>query len=426
MRSSATRSLRALIGGSCVALLAACASAPPPAPPSDAVFYPPAPELPRLQYLTSFNSSKDVQVQSQFDKFVVGEQPDLRLQKPYGVASRDGRVYVCDTMTTVLVFDTRNHSFAPLAGAQGEGRLLQPVNVSVDADGTKYVADPARGQVVAYGRDDQYLRAFGTPGNWRPVDAVAYQGRLYVADLANAVVKVFDLANGEPVATIGDKGTPEERLAQPTNLAFDAAGFLYVSDVGRFQVAKYDRDGHFKAKFGDPGDSVGHFARPKGIAVDRQGRLFVVDAAFNNVQLFNPDGRVLMAFGNAGDKPGTFQLPAKIAIDYDSVADFQKYAAPGFRIEYLVLVTSQFGPHLVNVFGYGAQEGRKYPSDAELLAQIDARRKEEIAKAEEAAKKAAAAKAAEEAKPAEATPPLPDATVPPAPEPAPESKPPVR
>jgi len=344
------------------------------------MFFPPSPELPRLLYLTSFSGSRDVETQSAFNRFVVGEKQDVKLDKPYGVAIHEGKIYACDTNATVVVFDLKSKVFENLKGAVGPGKLVQPTNISIEADGTKYVADPARGQIVAFDRDDQYLRAYGEPGAWRPVDAVAFEDRLYVADLANHVVKVFDKQGGELIKSIGDKGEPAERLDRPTNLAFDGEGYLYVTDFGRFQVVKFDRDGHFTSTFGKPGDGPGHFARPKGIALDRNGQLFVVDASYNNVQLFNKGGRILLFFGEGGEKPGNLLLPAKVAVDYDNLEYFKDYVEPSFQAEYLVLVTSQFGPHAVSVLAYGYEKGKQYPTDEELLRQIDERQKKELEK----------------------------------------------
>jgi DNA-binding beta-propeller fold protein YncE len=367
--------LRGILGTALAILLTACASAPPKRQETP-VFFPPAPELPRFQYLTSFSSLQDVEEQSAFNRFVVGQKQDVKLDKPYGLAIHDWKIYVCDTNSTVIIFDLRNKTFAPMKGAVGPGKLIQPTNIFIEKDGTKYVADPLRGQIVAFDRDDGYLRAYGEPGGWRPVDVVAYEDKLYVADIANGLIKVFDKQTGEVLKTLGGGGDPSERLDRPTNLALDAQGYLYVTDLGRFQVVKLDRDGHFKTAFGSLGDGPGHFARPKGISLDREGHLYVVDAAFSNVQIFNPEGRILMFFGGSGDQPGNFILPAKVAIDYDNVSYFQQFAQPDFQIDYLVLVTSQFGPRLVNVLASGRERGKRYPTDAELLNQIEERRQE--------------------------------------------------
>jgi DNA-binding beta-propeller fold protein YncE len=363
--------------GALALLLLASACATPVRKEEAPLFFPPAPGLPRIQYLTSFRGLKDVEEQSSFNRFVVGEQQDLRIDKPYGVALHDGRLYVCDTNASVIVFDLVSRRYSGLKGAVGPGKLIQPINISIEADGTKFVADPARGQVVVFDRNDDYVRAYGTPGNWRPVDAVPFADRVYVADPANGLVKVFDRASGEQVRTIGDKGVPSERLDRPTNLAFDGDGYLYVTDAGRFQILKFDRDGHYRSAVGRPGDNLGHFARPKGIAVDREGRLYAVDASFNNVQIFNREGRLLMYFGESGDVPGGFLLPAKVAIDYDNVKYFAKHVAPQFQVEYLLLVTSQFGERPLTILAFGQEKGKRYPTEEELLREIEEKRGKE-------------------------------------------------
>lgn len=376
-----SRRLRAALAPGLLALFAAgCASQPVKREP--AIFFPPAPALPRLQFLTSFNGLKDIEEQSGFDRFVVGEKLNLELDKPYGVAMYDGKIYVCDTNTTVIVLDLEKKLFSSMAGAVGQGRLSQPVNISIEADGTKYVTDPVRGQVVVFDRNDAYLRAIGEPGTWKPVDAVPFEDRLYVADNANGLVKIFDKASGELLKTIGDKGDPSERLDRPTNVAFDAKGNLYVTDIGRFQIVKFDRDGHFQSMIGKAGDTPGHFARPKGTAIDRNGLLYATDAAFNNVQIFSPEGRLLMFFGDSNLGPGGLMLPAKVAIDERNVAYFRSYAAPEFEVEYLVLVTSQFGERKVSVYGFGHEKGKHYPTEEELRQQIQERRKRELEKME--------------------------------------------
>ena len=161
----------------------------------------------------------------------------------------------------------------------GYGKLMQPINISIDKDGNKYVSDPIRNQVVMFDKNDFYVKAFGPVEGWKPTDAVAFEGLLYVADEKNGEIKVFDISSGALRNSIGKKG---ESMGLPTNLAFDSEGYLYVSDPGRFHIVKLDRDGNVRGTIGSLGKVPGSFARPRGIALDRQNRVYAVDAAFNN------------------------------------------------------------------------------------------------------------------------------------------------
>ena len=51
-------------------------------------------------------------------------------------------------------------------------------------------------------------------------------------------------------------------------------------------------------------------------------------------------------------RSGLTYLPAKVVIDYDNVDLFADRVAPGYKVEYLVIVTSQFGANKVSVFGF--------------------------------------------------------------------------
>jgi hypothetical protein len=355
-------------------VLAGCASAPPPVKETP-IFYPDPPDPPRVQYLKSFVGAKDfVPRQSVFSAFVTGRRDqNLRLDKPYGVAGYRGKIYVCDTNSTVMVFDLEKRTFGPLLGAQGIGKLIQPLNISIDKDGNKFVSDPIRSQVVMYDKNDMYVKAFGPVEGWQPTDAARYEDLLYVVDLKGPEIKIFDINTGALRNSIG-KG----QLALPTNIVFDKEGYMYVSDTSRFQILKLDRDGNVRKIIGSLGKLPGSFVRPRGLALDHDDRLYVVDGGFNNVQMFNPDGQLLLFFGQGGIDRGDLYLAAKVAIDYDDVKYFQQYADPNFQIQYLIIVTSQFGNQLVNVYGFGTEKGKVYKTDEELLKQL----KEEIEKRE--------------------------------------------
>jgi DNA-binding beta-propeller fold protein YncE len=345
------------LGACCVllGLLSGCATATRTASKSY-TFFPPAPDEPRLQFLTSFSSELDLGRSSRLADFITGRPTaPIRLVKPYGLALKDGKVFVCDTVgSRIQVFDLakkRSHYFAP----RGEGRLLMPINITIDTDGTRYVADTGRSQVLIFDKDDGFLGAIGTKDEMKPCDVAITADRLYVADLKGHAVRVYDKAARKLLFTVPhDPNTAEGgKLFSPTNLALDKQGRLVVADTGAFSVQVYDLEGKYVRSIGQQGVAPGLFARPKGVALDRNGLAYVVDAATQVVQIFDTEGRLLLFFGQPGASTrGELTLPAAVEVDYDNVGFFQKYLAPGHQCEYLILVTSQFGPRKVSVYGF--------------------------------------------------------------------------
>lgn len=351
-----------------MALLAGCAA--PPAkepPPRQAVFYPQPPDPPRVQHLATFASVRDLQPRTAggLKDFLFGDEkrPEA-LVRPYGVTMADGKIIVVDTRGPGLaVFDLRARTFALMSGT-GNGRMQRPINVAIDADGTKYVTDIGRNEILVYDRSDQFVRAFGSKGDFKPVDVAIAGERLYVVDIEHHEIHVLDKRSGKSLARFGKSGLePDKVLHLPTNLAIGPDGDVYVVETGNFRVARFTPDGKLVRHYGEAGQAPGQFARPKGIAVDRAGRLYVGDSAFQNVQVFDNAGRMLMAFGQAVEQSGGLNLPAGVALDYDGIELFRGLAEPGFAIEHLILVVSQFGPNQVDVFGFGKMRGAVYPPD---------------------------------------------------------------
>jgi len=378
LNQRASRNCRFVMLAALVLAVAGCA-APQKTQKPAVVFYPDPPELPRIQFLRSFTGAKDIESpKSAFEVFVAGEkESEKRLDKPYGIGVHKGRIYVCDTNRTVMVFDLETRTYGPLQGAQGAGKLLQPFNIAIDAEGNKYVADTVRRQVVVFDRDDLHAKTFGTPEGWKPVDAVPYGDRLYVADIKNGEIVVLDKSTGSVLKKFGQQGESSERLHLPTNLAFDRDGILYVSDAGKFQIFKFDRDGHFRGTIGRHGSEPGAFARPRGVAIDGENRLYAVDAAFENIQIFTTGGQLLLFFGKASRGPGGLYLPARVVVDTEHRKYFESYVDPNFEVESLLFVTNQFGDGMVNVYAFGKEKGKKYPSDEEILGKMKERFKQE-------------------------------------------------
>ena len=340
------------------------------------VFFPPPPNQPRLQFLRSYSGAEDFGgLKTNFlETFLLGppEKAVEQIVRPYGVAIHDGKIYVCDVaqkQIEVLDLKANKCSTFPL------GRGVQtPVNIFIEPDGTKYVADSGAGAVFVYNDQDKLVSFLGQDLQIRPIDVAVRGSHVYIADDNNKQVLVLDKTNGELLKRIGGKqGTdedetepdePPERLA---GIAVDQQGNVYVSDTFNYRVSKFDASGEFARIYGGYGTSPRSLIRAKGVAVDRKDRVWVVDAGpATAVKVYRGnDGRILMFFGTLGKNPGYMYGPAGVCIDYDNVDLFRKYAVDGAQLEFLVLVTNQFGPHKVAVYGFGQFPGTTQPPKPE-------------------------------------------------------------
>ena len=322
------------------------------------IFYPPAPNPPRLQYLTKFSSANDVSgANKKFRNFIFGgaEAEGQLVGKPYGVAVYKGAIFVVDSRGSgYVVFDVAAGEWRTVKG-NGDGAMKKPINITIDKDGTRFVTDTARELIVVFDDNDRFVRTIGEKDQFKPVDVAISGDRLYVTDLLKQQVHVLNKHSGETLFIFGEPGRGPGQMVHPTNLAIGPDGSVYLSDTTNFRIQQFTADGEYIREIGEVGTGFGKFARPKGVSVDREGRIYVVDAAFQNVQIFDEQGRILMFFGGAGNGRGNMNLPTVVKIDYESVEYFRKYAAPGFEIEYLVIVASQFGANKVSVFGFGSE-----------------------------------------------------------------------
>jgi len=350
-----------LLTGAVLALAAGCASSSKTAK-TAYYFFPAPPDEPHFQYLTSFSSETDLNgaANRSFVNYLTGAQTLRReLAKPYGIASHGHTLYICDTeLGAVVMVDMPTKRMRVMA-AQGEGALKMPLNLTLDADGNAYVADSLRDQVVIFDRSENFTASLGKLDEMKPRDVAVSADRIYVADLKGHCVRVFDKVTRAPLFSIprGDDAKQHSRqIFTPTNLGLDSKGRLYVGDTGAFRVQVYDADGKYLRSVGSFGDGPGQFARLKGIALDREDRLYTVDAMSQVIQVFDDQGRLLTWFADPTAGKATQNLPAKVMVDYDDVSAFKSYAAPGFKIEYLVFVVNQLGPHKVGVYGYGSKK----------------------------------------------------------------------
>ncbi len=344
-------------------LIGGCGSAQERPDAKGPVFFPPAPERPRLQFLTSFSGPADLGAAgaSGFEKFVLGEEEEKEgIATPYGLAIFDGKLYVCDVgKRRVEVLDLRKRSFGYMTE---DRRLMNPVNICIERDGTKYVADPTAGAVFVFDAGNTLQAILGKELRINPIDIAIRGPHCYVTDFASNQVVVMDKTTGKEIRRLGEQGDGDNQFKLISDLTFGPDGDLYVTDKLKAKIFDFDSSGNLKRTIGRLGDNIDELVRPKGIALDRDNRVWVIDAGASLspsawstevAKIYDPQGRLLLFFGRPGKEPGNMNLPAKIVLDYDHIDLFKRFAVRGADIRFLVLVSNQYGPAKVNVYGFG-------------------------------------------------------------------------
>lgn len=205
---------------------------------------------------------------------------------------------------------------------QGTGPgLASPHALAVD-HGRVFVSDLAEHRIDVFDIPGRRFYSIGAaaPGTLQKplglsIDRVA--GRLFVADAGANAVLVFD-EQGQYLQSIGGP----RWFTHLFGVTVDPDGKrLYAIDSGEVGKAEARvrvfaaRDGRHLFDFGTRGSGPGEFNTPYDLAVGSAGQLYVTDSGNFRVQIFDHQGKYLNSFGTAGTRPGRFGRPKAIAAD---------------------------------------------------------------------------------------------------------------
>jgi len=267
------------------------------------------------------------------------------LSEPVGV--------VADAAGNVFVSDTYNHRIRKvsadgvittvagngMAGFSGDGgsatraSLNEPGGAAIDQAGNVYVADFRNNRIrkidflgtitTAAGTGSAGFSGDGGPATnarlWGPADVTRDAvGNLYIADSSNSRLRrvstdgaITTVAGSGTAGFSGDGGPAvKASLDNPTGVAIDSAGNLYIADSGNSRVRKVTPDGvintvagggsaAFSYHEGDPATSA-QLYNPTRVAVDAAGNLYIGHTNCAAVSQVGTDGKIRTVAGKHG------------------------------------------------------------------------------------------------------------------------------
>jgi DNA-binding beta-propeller fold protein YncE len=243
------------------------------------------------------------------------------LKTPTGVYVGEVAGVGANSKGQIFVYTRTGHPFATLGDnrtfMRGGSRLFQfdpagkfvrelgqdvygfnmAIGLRVDPQDNVWTIDAGANQVVKFDAEGRVALVLG-----RKPEAIAVRPAQPAAGGAGAGAGGGGGAGGGRGGATPGAGTPGSSFSRPADVAWDAAGNIYVADgIGtNNRVAKFDKDGRFIKHWGSTGTGQGQFTGVKAIAIDAKGSVYIADAGNKRIQVFDAEGTFKSEFGNVG------------------------------------------------------------------------------------------------------------------------------
>ncbi len=227
---------------------------------------------------------------------------------PSGLSvDNDGTLYVADTGNHRIQRILLNGDVQVFGGSgSGKGQMLGPTSVAVQPAGQRFfVVDHGNYRVLTY-RVTGAVQQLNTPCRAPIGIAVDSEGALWIADsLGEKVIRV-DATTGIVMGGV-DKSMG---IVRPVSVACDHLKNVYVTDGSTNDVTRYTFFGQRLRALGE----LRKLHAPQQVAVDSLGRVYVAEQDAGRLHVFSSEGQSITAVDLPSNKLGRLNDPSGVAI----------------------------------------------------------------------------------------------------------------
>jgi DNA-binding beta-propeller fold protein YncE len=222
---------------------------------------------------------------------------------------------------------------------QGLYGFLMAHSARVDAQDNVWVVDEMANMIIKFDPNGRVVMTMG-----RKPEAIRVPA-LPLTPPAPPAAGAAPAGGGGGAAATG-AGVPGDNFNRPSDVAWDAAGNIYVADGhGNARVAKFDKNGKFIKSWGTRGTGQGQFATLHSIAVDAQGNVYVADHGNRRIQVFDGDGNFKTQYLNVGAPAAICITPGPRQFMYSSNSNDSSNMEDGeiYKMELEGRIVGKFG-----------------------------------------------------------------------------------
>jgi DNA-binding beta-propeller fold protein YncE len=182
--------------------------------------------------------------------------------------------------------------------------------VVTDPDGLVYVAHrgPAGDPIVVLDATGRYLRSWGRGRIGSPHGLrVAPDGALWLTDVGRHEVTRWERDGTLTLSlgTSGVAGSDDLCFDMPTDVAFAPTGDVFVSDgYGNSRIVRFRADGRRVGSFGSRGTGPTGLHTPHSVVFGPEGLLWVSDRTNHRIRMFDTDGGLRGSWDHLGATQG--------------------------------------------------------------------------------------------------------------------------